>query len=143
MAGPIIIKNPMLLFQELDASGDPTGDPPVDVSDDVTSVELGFDQDIGTITTFTGSFRIPGEVINSATVSCVMTADTDTNWDALIGLSVEARVYDREDATRYRAFTTEINVNPSLYGSTTPGEAREVDIELPVFGDIAWVTETP
>jgi hypothetical protein len=140
MAAPIIIKDPMLIFQELDAAGDPTVDPPVDVSEDVTSVEIGFDQDIGTITTFTGSFRIPGEVINSATVSCVITADTSTNWAALLGLSVEAQIYDRADATKYRRFATQIDIDPSLYGSTTPGEAREVDIELPVFGDVEWVT---
>jgi hypothetical protein len=137
--GPIIIKDPMLLFQKLDATGDPTVDAPVDVSEDVTSVEIGFSQDIGTITTFTGSFRIPGEVVNSATISCVITSDTETNWSDLMGLSVEARVYDRGDATKYRAFATQLDVDPSLYGSTTPGEAREVDIEIPVFGDVAWV----
>jgi hypothetical protein len=143
MPGPIIIKDPMLLFQKLDAAGDPTVDPPTDVSDDVTSVELGFDQDIGNIKTFTGSFQIPGEVINTATISCVITADTETNWGGILGLSVEARVYDRADATRYRAFATQVDVDPSLYGPTTPGEAREVDITIPVFGDIAWVAEGP
>lgn len=140
MPGPIIIKDPMLLFQTLDAAGDPTVAPPVDVSEDVTSVEITFDQDIGTITTFVGSFRIPGEVINGATISCVVTADSDTNWAPLMGLSVQAQVYDRADATKYRAFATQLDVNPSLYGPTTPGEAREVDIEIPVFGDVTWET---
>jgi hypothetical protein len=138
MPGPIIIKDPMLLFQALDAAGDPTVAPPVDVSEDITSVEITFEQDIGEITTFVGSFKIPGEVINGATLSCVVTADSDTNWEPLMGLSVEARVYDRDDATKYRRFATQLDVNPSLYGPTTPGEAREVDIEIPVFGDVTW-----
>lgn len=138
--GPIIIKDPMLHFQAVDAAGDPTAAPAVDVSEDVTKVEIAFSQDIGNIVTFTGSFKIPGEVISSCTISCVITPDTETNWSPLLGQTVEARVYDRADATKYRAFLTQLDVDPSLYGSTTPGEAREIDIEIPVLGDVAWVT---
>lgn len=142
MAGPIIIKDPMLLIQPLDAAGDPLGTA-VDVSEDVTAVELAPNQDIGEIKTFAGSFSIPGAVTSTATVSIVTGADTETNWSTLVGDSVEFQVYDRDDSTRYRAFRSEVPYDPSLYGSTTPGEAREVDMEVPVFGDIAWVAVTP
>lgn len=139
MPGPIIIKDPMLVIQPLDAAGAPAG-APVEVSEDVTSVELSPEQDIGEIKTFAGSYRIPGEVTSTATISIVVGADTETNWAALVGDSVELQVYDRTDAPKYRAFATEIPFDPSLYGSTTPGEAREVDMEVPVFGPITWVT---
>lgn len=140
---PIIIKDPMLIIQPLDApGGDPVG-LAVDVSEDVTSVELGPEQDIGTIKTFAGSYRIPGEVTSSATIGCVLTADTETNWAALVGVPCEVRVYDRADAAKYRAFESEIPFDPSLYGSTVPGDAREVDVEVPVFGDITWVPVAP
>jgi hypothetical protein len=142
MPGPIIIKDPKLVIQPLTPAGDPSG-LATEVSEDVTSVELGVDQDIGTIKTFTGSFRIPGEVSSTATVSIVLTADTETNWAALVGQSVEIQVYDREDATKYRVFQSEISYDPSLYGTTTPGEAREHDMELPVFGDVSWAPVTP
>lgn len=142
MPGPIIIKDPKLVIQPIDEAGDPAGTA-TEVSEDVTSVEIGVEQDIGTIKTFVGSFRIPGEVSSTATVSIVLTADTKTNWAALVGQSVEVQVYDREDATDYRSFQSEISYDPSLYGTTTPGEAREHDIELPVLGDVEWVTATP
>ena len=142
MPGPIIIKDPMLLIQKLDAAGDPAG-AAVEVSEDVTSVELSPEQDIGEIKTFAGTYSIPGEVTSTATISVVVGADTETNWGPLVGESVEVQVYDRADATKYRAFASEIPFDPSLYGSTTPGEAREVDMEVPVFGDITWVTATP
>lgn len=138
MPGPIVIKDPMLLIQPLDAAGDPAG-AAVDVSEDVTSVELGPEQDIGEVKTFAGTFSIPGEVTSTATIGLAIGADTNTNWSALVGDPVELRVYDRADATKYRAFASEVPFDPSLYGTTTPGEVREVDMEVPVFGDIAWV----
>lgn len=140
--GPIIIKDPKLLIQPLDAAGDPSG-AAVEVSEDVTSVEISPSQDIGNVKTFTGSFQIPGEVTNEATISIVVTADTSTNWAALVGEACEFQVFDREDATKYRAFASEVPYDPSLYGSTTPGEAREHDMVVPVYGDVAWVNVTP
>jgi hypothetical protein len=142
MPGPIVIKDPKLLVQPLDDAGAPAGTA-IDVSEDVTAVELAPEQDIGQIQTFAGSFSIPGEVTSTATVSIVVGADTNTNWAALVGDSCEFQVYDREDATKYRAFTSEVPFDPSLYGSTTPGEAREVDMEVPVYGDITWENVTP
>lgn len=139
MPGPIIIKDPKLLIQPLDGAGAPAG-AAVEVSEDVTSVEITPEQDIGSIQTFAGSFQIPGEVTNTATISIVVTADTETNWGALVGTSCEFHVYDREDATQYRSFLSEVPYDPSLYGSTTPGEAREIDMEVPVYGDVTWET---
>jgi hypothetical protein len=139
MPGPIIIKDPKLLIQPLDAAGEPAG-AAVEVSEDVTSVEITPEQDIGSIQTFVGSFQIPGEVTNTATISIVIGADTETNWAALVGDDVAFQVYDREDATKFRQFSSQIPYDPSLYGSTTPGEAREIDMEVPVFGAVTWET---
>lgn len=137
---PIIIKDPELYAKALDAAGEPTADPAVDLSDDTSAVALDYDQSMDTIRTFGGNYTIPGEVEESATISVVVGADTSTNWAALVGESIELRVKDRADATKYRAFRTEIPVDPSLYGTTEKGEARTVDIEVPVLSAIEWVT---
>lgn len=142
MPGPIIIKDPIFELQPLDATGEPTG-AAVDLSDDVASVELGYEQDLNTVQTFSARYTVPGEVGESASVEVIVGNDTSTNWAALVGDSVEARVYDRDDATKYRAFDTQLPVDPSLYGTTEPGETRTITIQLPVLSTIHWVTVTP
>jgi hypothetical protein len=139
MPGPIIIKDPSFELQPLDAAGEPTG-AAVDLSDDVSAVALEYDQDMQTVRTFGGNYTIPGEVEETATVSVVVGADTSTNWAALVGDSVQARIKDRADATKRRVFVTQLPVDPSLYGTTEKGETRTIDLELPVLGPIEWET---
>ena len=55
MAGPIIIRKPV--FRVAPYSG-ATLQPPVDLSDDVSAVELTPDVAIDTVSTFTGKFRV-------------------------------------------------------------------------------------
>ena len=66
-------------------------------------------------------------------------ADTDSNWSPLVGKTVRAELYDRTDATKYRTFDTQINLNPSLYGPTTPGEARTFSFDVAVLSEVEWV----
>lgn len=137
MTMPIIVYRPKLHFVALDESGEPDGEP-VDVSCDIASVELDVDQPTSAVTTFCGTFQVPGDIEESASLEVTVNAETDARWSPLIGTQVEARVYDRDDSADYRKFTTEIRVNPSLYGPTTPGEARTVDFDLPVLSPVAW-----
>lgn len=139
MTMPIVIRRPKLLLQKLDATGEPTIDPPVDVSCDVIAVELVPEQDIERTETFCGSFPLVGDVETTATITAVATADTSSNWAPLIGSSVEARLYDRHDSTKYRKFRTEIPFDPSLYGPTDATEdVRSFDFDVPVYEGPEW-----
>jgi hypothetical protein len=140
MVAPIIIYRPKLIIQPLDAAGADSG-PTVDVSCDVSSVELSPDIPLTTVTTFCGAFSTPGELEVTATIEFTINADTDDNWSALVGDSVEMRVYDREDSTEYRKFTSQVGINPSLYGPTTPGEARTFSVDFPVLSEVEWEAE--
>ena len=138
MVAPIIVKNPLLHLQPLTDEGADDG-ALVDVSCDMSSVELGVDTPTVDVTTFCGNFSIPDEITITATLEVTVNADTDANWSTIVGKMVRAELYDRSDASRYRTFDTIIPINPSLYGPTTPGEAREFDFEVPVLSDVAWV----
>lgn len=143
MTQPIIIRKPLLHLQPLDDAGADDG-ALVDVSCDMASVELTPDTPTIEVTTFCGNFNIPDEPSIGATFEYTINADTDTNWAALVGRTVRAELYDRDDATRYRTFTTIVVINPSLYGPTTPGEARTFSHDVPVLSDVAWVdVESP
>lgn len=139
MVAPIIVYRPLLHLQPLDEDGDDTGSP-VDVSCDMSSVELTVDTPTTDVTTFCGNFQIPDDIIVGATLEVTVNAETDANWSALVGQSVRAELYDRTDASRYRTFNTQINLNPSLYGPTTPGEARTFSFDVAVLSDVAWVS---
>lgn len=140
MTAPIIIYRPTLVLQPLDANGDPDGSP-VDVSCDMQSVELGVDTPVIEVTNFCGTFSIPDDISESATFGVAVTADTDGNWSPLVGKTVEARLKDRTTDTTYRKFTTFIPLNPSLYGSTEPGEARTIEFEVSILSSPEWATE--
>ena len=144
MAGPIIIRKPVFRVAPYGTGG--TLQPPVDLSDDVSAVELSPDVAIDTVSTFTGKFRVADEPEWSATVSIVVTDDTSTNWEPLVGQKVQAQIFDKgpaETGARYRIFDTEILLDPSLGGSTDVEErARAYDVDLPVLSVPAWATET-
>lgn len=138
MVAPIIVRKPLLHLQPLSESGADDG-ALVDVSCDMSSVELSPDTPTVDVSTFCGNFSIPDEVTIGATFEVTVNADTDANWAALVGKSVRAELYDRDDASRYRTFDTIVPINPSLYGPTTPGEARTFSFDVPVLSEVAWV----
>jgi hypothetical protein len=142
MTMPIIIYRPKVVMQPLDEDGSPTADPPVDVSCDFSSVEFGVDQPSNTITTFCGKFQIPDDIEESVSGEFTINNDTDDNWSTLVGAQVQMQVWDREDATRHRVVTVHVGVNPSLYGTTQPGEARQPSVDFPVLGPVAWADGT-
>lgn len=140
---PIIIRKPLLHLQPLDEAGADDG-ALVDVSCDMASVELTPDTPTIEANTFCGNFTIPDEVTIGASFEVTVNTDTDANWSALVGKTVRAELYDREDATRYRTFTTVVPINPSLYGPTTPGETRTFSFDVAVLSEVAWVdVESP
>lgn len=144
MAGtPIIIRKPVFRVAPYVAD---VLQPPVDLSDDVSAVELSPDVAIDTVSTFTGKFRVADEPEWSATISIVVTEDTNTNWQTLVGQKVQAQIFDRGPVIagdKYRAFDTEILLDPSLGGSTDVEErARAYDIDLPVLSTPVWIAET-
>lgn len=140
---PIIVRKPKLHLQPLDDEGADDG-ALVDVSCDMASVELSPDTPTTDVTTFCGTFNTPGDVGVTATFEYTINSDTDANWSAIVGRTVRAELYDRDDASRYRTFTTVVTINPSLYGPTTPGEARTFSHDVPVLSDVEWAdVESP
>lgn len=139
MTAPIVIYRPELHIQPLDEDGDPDG-AAVDVTCDIMSVELTPDVPINDVTTFCGAFQTPGEVVVSASIEFAVNADTDGRWSALVGQRVQMQLWDRTDATSYRAFESQVVVNPSLYGPTTPGEVRSHTVDFPVSSEVTWET---
>jgi hypothetical protein len=138
MVAPIIVYRPLLHLQPLDEDGADDG-AAVDVSCDMSSVELTVDAPTTDVKTFCGNFQIPDDITVGATLEVTVNNDTDANWAALVGKTVRAELYDRTDATKYRTFDTQINLNPSLYGPTTPGEARTFSFDVAVLSEVEWV----
>lgn len=142
MTAPIVIYRPKVWIQPVDADGDPDG-ADTDVSCDLMSIELTPDVPIDNVTTFCGSFQTVGEVEVSATLEVAVNNDTDGRWSPLVGRAVEVRVWDREDSTEYREFKSQITINPSLYGPSTPGEVRSHSFDIPVTSEVTWSTGAP
>ena len=138
MTMPIIIYRPKVVAQILTEDGSPTADPPVDISCDFSSIEFGVDQPSTTVTTFCGKFQVPDDIEESVSGSFTVNADTDDNWSPLVGERVELQVWDREDSERHRLVTVHIGVNPSLYGTTQPGQARQPSVDFPVLSAVEW-----
>jgi hypothetical protein len=137
MTMPIIIYRPKVVAQILTEDGSPTADPAVDVSCDFSAIEFGVDQPSTTVTTFCGKFQIPDDIEESVSGDFTINADTDENWNGLVGEQVEFQVWDREDSTRHRTVTVHVGVNPSLYGTTQPGQARQPSVDFPVLSAVA------
>lgn len=140
MTMPIIIYRPKVVAQTLDESGSPTSDAPVDLSCDFSSIEFGVDQPSTTVSTFCGKFQVPDDIEESVSAEITVNADTDGNWSPLVGEQVQLQVWDREDSTTYRTVNVHVGVNPSLYGTTQPGEARQPSVDFPVLSAVAWAT---
>lgn len=135
----IVVKNPTVVLQPLDADGDPTG-PSVDVTCDFQTIELTVDTPVTTIKTFCGTVQVPDDPEIGCDCTVAVNAGTNGRWAALVGDSVEVRIKDRSTDTDYRAFASLVPINPALYGLDEPGEARTVDFSLPVLSAVAIVT---
>jgi hypothetical protein len=135
---PIIVYRPKVVMQILDEDGSPTADPPVDVSCDFSSVEFGVDQPSSTVTTFCGKFQIPDDIEESVSGEFTVNADTDGNWSGLVGTQCQMQVWDREDSTSHRQVNVHVGINPSLYGTTQPGQARQPSVDFPVLSAVEW-----
>lgn len=138
MAAPIIIRNPVATLTQL-VAGTPTGSP-VDVSDDVSKVELTPSVPTTNVQTFSGKYQQAGDVEWAASATIVVNADTSENWADLVGEQVRVKLYDRSDLTSYRQFDSEILFDPALGGPTQPGQARSFDMALPVLSAVTYVT---
>lgn len=137
MVAPIIVYRPLLHLQPLDADGDEDG-AAVDVSCDMSSVELTVDTPTTDVTTYCGNFQIPDDITVGATFEVTVNDETDSRWSALVGKRVRADLYDRTDSTKYRSFETQIQLNPSLYGPDTPGDARAFSFDTAVTTAVTW-----
>lgn len=138
MAAPIIIRNPILSITKL-VAGVPTGSP-VDVSDDVSKVELTPTIPTSTVSTFSGKYQTADDPEWAGTASIVVNADTGTNWEPLVGSPVQVKLTDRGDTLgTYRQFDSEILFNPALGGPTQPGQPRSYDMVLPVLSAVTLV----
>lgn len=135
----IIVKDPTVVLQPLDADGDPSG-ASVDVSCDFQSIELTVDTPQTTVTTFCGTFQVPSDPEIGCDCTVAVNEDTNSRWSGLVGDSVEVRIKDRTTDTSYRSFLSLVPINPALYGSDEPGEPRTVDFSLPVLSDVTIVT---
>jgi hypothetical protein len=85
---------------------------------------------------------VPDDIEESVTGEFTINADTDSNWAPLVGVQVTMQVWDREDALRHRTVNVHVGVNPSLYGTTQPGEARQPSVDFPVLAAMAWADGT-
>jgi hypothetical protein len=138
MGAPIIIRKPVMTLETL-VAGVPTGTP-VDVSDDVSKVELTPSIATSDVKTFAGTYQSADEPTWAGSASIVVNDDTSTNWTPLVGQQVRAKLYDRgSDTTRYRQFDTEILIDPTIGGPTEPGNPRTYDLTLPIIGAPTWV----
>lgn len=140
MTMPIIVYRPKVVAQVVDEDGSPTSDAPIDLSCDFSSIEFGVDQPSTTVATFCGKFQVPDDIEESVSGEITVNADTDSNWSPLVGNRVELQVWDREDATSHRLVTVHVGVNPSLYGTTQPGEARQPSVDFPVLSAVQWAS---
>lgn len=141
MVAPIIVYRPLLHLQPLDAEGAEDGSP-VDVSCDMSSVELTVDTPTTNVKTFCGNFQVPDDIEVGATFEVTVNDETDSRWSGLVGSRVRADLYDRNDTSKYRSFETQITLNPSLYGPDEPGEARAFSFDLAVTSAVTWQDES-
>jgi hypothetical protein len=140
VAKPLIIRNPKLVLQPLDAAGAAQGTP-VDVSSDVRTCEIAPDQSIDSVSTFVGTFTTMADTKFTCTVEGILSVDSRTLWPDLVGQPVKVQLYDRTDSVDYREFESEIPFDPSLFGTDdAEGQVREWSMELPVLSEPAWNT---
>lgn len=138
MTAPLIIRNPIATITKL-VDGVETG-AAVDVSDDVSKVELTPTLPTTNVQTFSGKYQQAGDPEWAGSVSIVYNEDIEANWTPLVGFPVRVKLYDRQELTTYRTFDSEVLFNPALGGPTQPGQARTFDMVMPVLSQPDIVT---
>jgi hypothetical protein len=138
---PIIVYKPRLVVEAYDPETGLLDTVDHELTDDVSVVEIDVSTDVNTIATFAGKYQVPQQPEPEAALHVIVTSGISARWAPVVGKFAQMRVYDRGDTTEFRAFDTIIPVNPALYGSTEPGEAREMDLTIPVLSDITAGTE--
>lgn len=133
---PVIVYKPRLVLEAYDPATGLLDTIDKELTDDVSVVEIGVSTDVNTITTFAGKYQVPQTPEPEATMHVIVTDGISARWASIVGKFAQLRVYDRTDEPNFRAFDTIIPVNPALYGSTEPGEAREMDLTIPVLSDV-------
>lgn len=133
---PVIVYKPRLIVEAYDPLTGLLDTIDFPLTDDVSSVEIGVSTDVNTIATFAGKYQVPQTPEPEATLHVIITAGISARWAPVVGKFAQMRVYDRTDEADFRAFDTIIPVNPALYGTTEPGEAREVELTVPVLSDV-------
>ncbi len=140
-SAPVIVYKPKLVVEVYDPDTGLLDGVDHELTDDVSSAEISVDTGVNTVATFAGKYQIPQTPEPSATLHVIVTEGISARWAAVVGAFAQMRVFDRTDSGDYRAFDTIIPVNPALYGTTEPGEAREMDIECPVLSDVTAGSE--
>lgn len=129
---------PKMILTELDAAGDPVVDGDVDVSCDIQRAELTPNIPTTDVETWCGTFTVVGELTEACTITFAIRSETEADWSPLVGKNVAVQVWDREDSTRHRTFTSTVRTDPSLYGSNQSGQPRNPQMALPVLDRVAW-----
>lgn len=136
MVAPIIIRNPIMTLTKL-VDGTPTG-AAIDVSDDVSKLELTPTIPTSNVQTFSGNYQTAGDPTWAAAATIVVNEDTQSNWAPIVGEQVRVKVQDRTDSPAFRTFDSEILFDPAIGGPTQPGQARSFDMALPVLSAVTW-----
>ena len=139
---PIVVYRPVLKLQPLTEAGASDG-ALVDVTDDMSAVELGVDAPLITVPTFSGKYSSPDDIEESVNFEVTVNAGTVARWSPLVGKLVDAFIYDVTPVptvTKGRKVRTRILLNPGIYGPTQPGEARTVSWDLPLIASPVEIT---
>ncbi len=129
MATPIVLNNPVVHLEDVDAPGSP-----VDVSCDISRIELRGDQPINTVRRLCGNVSVPGSVDYTATADMVHNDDSASRWGALVGKTVKVTIWPTPTASAGTTFQSFVGYDWTLTGSWENGEPFSVPgFTLPVL----------
>jgi hypothetical protein len=134
---------PKLILTELDTDVDPptvVAGTETDVSCDVVDATPDVEVPTATVKTFCQTVTIVGDPEESFELTVAVRDETTADWAPLLGKPIRVQIWDRQTDTSHRTFDSLLVLDPSLYGTTTPGEARTVTVPLPVLSPVAWAT---
>jgi len=138
VAIPVVIQKPVIHITDKD------GGTAVDVSCDISLVDLTPDQAVTEVKRFCGTVQVPGLLTESCSVDYVVNDTTTALWAPLVGKYVTVEVWESDADAAPRTFDSYIGFNPGNYGTFDPGEALTVTGQaLPVMSEISRGTSTP
>jgi hypothetical protein len=132
---------PKLVLTELDTTVDPptpVAGTETDVSCDIVDATPDVEVPTSTTKTFCQTVTIVGDPEESFELTVAVRDETSADWAPLLGKPIRVQLWDRQSDTDHRTFDSLLVVDPSLYGTTTPGEARTVTVPLPVLTPVKW-----